>query len=228
MKKLARLLSLVLIASMVFAGAAFAGEGDYEAITIGTPRVVDPDEAPVDDPDGTSEATPETVPDDTSEAIPDAVPDEIPVVDWEMVEGELEELGIEGEFVLFEEVGFEMFLPDFLKPAELPANQPAAQTFIGFFLNETGEWYASVQYLETTIGFDKYREFLESLAGAEDISDFLVNGTPFVFYEIPEAATMSLATYTDGGILEFTFCPVDGEEFGMTAELMGASIHKAE
>ena len=204
MKKLARLLSLVLIASMVFAGAAFAGEGDNESITVGTPRVVDPDEAPVDDPD------------------------EIPVVDWEMVEGELEELGIEGEFVLFEEVGFEMFLPDFLKPAELPANQPAAQTFIGFFLNETGEWYASVQYLETTIGFDKYREFLESLAGAEDISDFLVNGTPFVFYEIPEAATMSLATYTDGGILEFTFCPVDGEEFGMTAELMGASIRKAE
>ena len=64
--------------------------------------------------------------------------------------------------------------------------------------------------------------------GTENISDFMVNGNHFIFYQMPEYDTMSLATYTKDSILEFTFSPVETSDFGDYAEIMGASISKTK
>ena len=151
--------------------------------------------------------------------------DEILAVNWEDVEEEVRQEGVEGSFVQFFEVGYEMFLPDNMYEVDVPEGQEAAETYIGLFITDTEDAYAAVQYIPTDITLDEYEEFLYSYEYAEDVEEFMINGNLFVLYFMPEADTMNFATQATDGLLEFIFYPDDGD-FSAYAEIMGASIRK--
>jgi len=151
------------------------------------------------------------------------------VLYWEDVAKEIEEEGLKGEFVTFGETGYEMWIPDILSPGQLPPGQPGADTFIGFYTTETGDAYASVQFVSADITLEQYEELLGTLEEVEDIDHFLINDNPFILYFIPGNDAMCLSTVVEGkGLLEFTFSPIDEGDFGGLAEVMGVSIRKTK
>lgn len=150
----------------------------------------------------------------------------IPEVRWEMVESEIEEEGLEGDFVTFEEVGYEMWIPAELHEEELPEGQMEKDTFIGFYMNDNLDHYVSVQFLPTELTLEDFKDFLETLDDVADMADFLVNDNPFVLYFMEEADIMVLTTHTGEGLLEVTFYPDSDGDFSSMAEIMGASIRK--
>lgn len=151
------------------------------------------------------------------------------VLYWEDVAEEIEMEGLKGDFVTFEEAGYEMWIPELLSPAQLPSGQPNPETFIGFFTTQEQDAYASVQFVPTSITLEQYQELLGTLSEVEDIDNFTINDNPFILYFIPGNDAMCLSTVIDGeGILEFTFSPIEEGDFGGLAEIMGVSIRKAK
>ena len=147
-----------------------------------------------------------------------------PVVNWADAEPALEELRLSGDFVTLEKTGYEMFLPDFFSPSELPAGQPNAETFPGFFVSDDGDAYISVQLVPTEWTLEDYRDFLEDYEESEDPSFCMVNGTLFVVYFMPSRDAMCLAAKTGDSLLEFTFYPDSDSDYAELSEIIGASI----
>ena len=159
----------------------------------------------------------------------DTLPDrpttgDYPVVNWADAEPALEELRLSGDFVTLEKTGYEMFLPDFFSPSELPAGQPNAETFPGFFVSDDGDAYISVQLVPTEWTLEDYQDFLEDYEESEDPSFCMVNGTLFVVYFMPSRDAMCLAAKTGDSLLEFTFYPDSDSDYAELSEIIGASI----
>ena len=155
---------------------------------------------------------------------------DVPAIYWEEAEAEVIEEGLDGEFVQFDEVGMEMWVPSFLIPSELPEGTEGAETFIAFFATEDGQDYASVQFVPSDITLDDYRELLDSLGDQlEDLAPYYINDQPFLVYFIPAGDRMCMSTVIEGkGILEFAFAPISDEYMEAYSEIMGVSIRPVE
>lgn len=163
----------------------------------------------------------------------DTLPDrptneEYPVINWADAEPALAELGLSGDFITLENTGYEMFLPDFFYPSELPDGQPNADSFPGFFVSDDGNAYISVQLVPTDWTLEEYRDFLDDYEESEDPSFCMVNGTLFVVYFMPSRDCMCLAAKTGDFLLEFTFYPDSDSDYIELSEIIGASIRPAQ
>jgi hypothetical protein len=149
---------------------------------------------------------------------------------WQMALDVIEEYGLEGDFITFDEVGLKMWLPDFLAPGTIPAEQPNQDMFIGYYSTADGSAFASAVYQPVDLTLDEYREVLDSMGDMlEDIDEFVINGLPCIVYFIPSTDMMCVSTVVEGkGLVEFTFAPVSDEDFGAFTEFMAISIQPAE
>ena len=149
---------------------------------------------------------------------------------WGMGLEVIDEYDLEGDFVTFDEVGLQLWLPDILTPGTLPEEQPEQDAFLGYYTTEDESAYASVVFQPTDMTLEDYAGMLESLGELiEDIEGYVINGRQFVGYYIPTGDTLCLATIIDGlGLVEFAFSPFSDEEFGAFIEIMGVSIQDAE
>ncbi len=155
---------------------------------------------------------------------------DVPAIFWEDAEAEVIEEGLEGEFVQFDEVGMEMWVPSYLNLVEVPEGTEGAETFIAFFAPEDESSYASVQYVPSDITLDDYRELLDSLGDQiEDLAPYYINGQPFLVYFISAGERMCMSTVVEGkGLLEFAFAPLSDEYMSGYSEIMGVSIRPVE
>ena len=150
-------------------------------------------------------------------------------ITWDLVEEEVEEMGIEGSFITFDEVNYEMFLPDNMLASSLPAGQTNPESFLGFYVTADGTAYAAIQFVEADITLDQYIELLGTLGTVEDIEKVRLNGNEFIVYFMPENDVMCLSTVVENsGLLEFSFYPSSDEDFGVYAEIIGCSIRPVE
>ena len=143
---------------------------------------------------------------------------EAPVTElnWSDVEGYLDQLGIEGDFVSFDEIAMKMWLPDNLKEVEL-TDEDKEEGFIGYFesTDDSDEQSAvSVVYVDLD-GMDimDYADQLAGMDGVSDIEPGIVNGLPCVSYEMKDQDSGTLAFMTEAGYgLEVTCTPVSSDE----------------
>ena len=135
---------------------------------------------------------------------------------WSDVEEFIEESGIKGDFVTFDEIAVQMWLPEILEEVELTDEDKEAG-FIGYY--ETGDdaeekAAVSVVYVDLDgMDISEYAEQLAEIDGVSDIEIGFVNGLPCVSYEMKDQDSGTLAFMTEAGYgLEVTCTPVSGEE----------------
>ena len=154
----------------------------------------------------------------------------IPVLYWDDVKAEAEDLGLSGEYVLFDEIGMEMWVPDAMVPAEVPEDQEGAETYVGFFVTAEEDSFVSVQYIPSDITLEDYRQIVESLE--EDIEgpeEYIINDQPFLLYYVSSTDSMCMSTVLDGmGLVEFIFAPLGDGDFSVYADFMGVSIRPVQ
>ena len=135
----------------------------------------------------------------------------------------------EGDFVVFDDIACQMWVPNALEPAEL-SDEDVEAGYIGYFVSEDGENVAAVMYVDAD-GMS-LEEYLESLQADEEVTDaamMTVNGNPAVSYDMPEKDTTCLAFGTEAGyILEFSFAPMSDEDYQGIIAFMAGSIMPAD
>ena len=153
--------------------------------------------------------------------------DDIPELYWDDQNIEyLEEEGITGEFITLEDVGLEIFMISDLKPTPLPEEQPERDSYLGFYTTDMDySAYVLIQFIETALTIDEYRDLVESIEETDNVLRFRINGLDFVTYSMPDSKLMCLSTMVeDKGLVEFSFYPSDDSDFVEIAEIIGSSI----
>lgn len=143
---------------------------------------------------------------------------EAPVTElnWSDVEGYLDQLGIEGDFVSFDEIAMKMWLPDNLKEVEL-TDEDKEEGFIGYFEStDDSEEQSAVSVVYVDLDGMDILDYADQLAGMDGVSDIepgIVNGLPCVSYEMKDQDSGTLAFMTEAGYgLEVTCTPVSSDE----------------
>ena len=143
---------------------------------------------------------------------------EAPVTElnWSDVEGYLDQLGIDGDFVSFDEIAMKMWLPDNLKEVEL-TDEDKEEGFIGYFEStDDSEEQSAVSVVYVDLDGMDILDYADQLAGMDGVSDIepgIVNGLPCVSYEMKDQDSGTLAFMTEAGYgLEVTCTPVSSDE----------------
>ena len=153
-------------------------------------------------------------------------------LNWEAVEPILEAIGIEGDFVTFDEVAVKMWLPAILDEVELTDEDNEAG-YIGYYeTGEDAESEAAVSVVYVDLGGMELSEYAEKVAEEDGVSDVemaTVNGLPCVTYELKDQDSGVLAFMTEAGYgLEITCSPVSTEEAQSMLAFILSSIMPTE
>jgi hypothetical protein len=155
---------------------------------------------------------------------------EAPVTElsWSDVEGYLDQLGIEGDFVSFDEIAMKMWLPDNLKEVEL-TDEDKEEGFIGYFEStDDSEEQSAVSVVYVDLDGMDILDYADQLAGMDGVSDIepgIVNGLPCVSYEMKDQDSGTLAFMTEAGYgLEVTCTPISSDEAQTMVGLILSSI----
>ena len=146
-------------------------------------------------------------------------------ITWEQVAPMLEEAGITGEFVTFDEIAVKIFVPDGMAAAEL-TDEDRQNGYIGYFAAEDGDAIA-IQYVD--LNGMELADYAAQVAevGATEIETGPVNGLPCISYEYNTNLCCSFTTQM-GYILEVTVGPLPDDNAKLGASAILASIQAAE
>lgn len=154
---------------------------------------------------------------------------EIAEINWEDMVAADEQSGndliAQGDFVTFDEIAVQMWVPNVLQPVEL-TDEDKENGYIGYFATEEQDAAAAVQYVDVDgMSLDEYMEYLQGEDGVKDPEYVIVNGIQCISYDIPDTDTTCISFETQAGyILEFSFSPMSDEGFQAVIAFMGASI----
>ena len=146
---------------------------------------------------------------------------------WEDIAPSVEEAGWEGEFVAFDEIAIQMFVPSGGKSTEL-TDEDKETGYIAYYMTDDETSAVSVMYVDVQ-GMDlaQYQEYLEGESDVAEIDPGIINGIEVLTYTIPEKDTACVSIATQAGyILEFSFTPMSDEGFASVAQIMMASIQE--
>lgn len=148
-------------------------------------------------------------------------------INWEDVAPAVEEAGWEGDFVTFDEIAVQIFVPDVLLPTEL-TDEDREQGYIGYYMTEDETAAVSVMYVDMeSTTMEEYQAYLEEEPDVDEIETGVINGIPVITYTMPESDTACVSITTEAGyVLEFAFSPVSDEGFEAVAQIMMASIQE--
>lgn len=133
-----------------------------------------------------------------------------------------------GDFVVINELGLKMWLPEELKEAQLDDEMEAAG-YLRYYTSEDNKKNAAVTYVDMDgIGLLDYEKLVEQ-AGGSKLEEIDLNGLGAIRYELKESDLEAVAFVTEKGyVLEFLFYPVSDNDFEKEAGYMQASIMSAE
>ncbi len=146
-------------------------------------------------------------------------------ITWEQVAPMLEEIGLTGEFVTFDEIAVKIFIPEGMNAVEL-SDEDRQNGYIGYFAAEDGDAIA-VQYVDVE-GME-LADYAAQLAetDATEIETGTVNGLPCVSYEYESNLCCSFTTQM-GYILEVSVGPLPDDNAKLGDSAILASIQAAE
>ena len=146
-------------------------------------------------------------------------------ITWEQVAPVLEESGITGEFVTFDEIAVKLFVPAGMTAVEL-SDEDKANGYIGYFTDESGDAIA-VQYVDVEgMDLETYAAKVAEVGGTE-IETGTVNGLPCISYEYNTNMICAFTTQK-GYILEVAVGPLPDDNAKLVAGFILASIQSAE
>lgn len=146
-------------------------------------------------------------------------------LNWADFEPILEESGVAGEFVTFDEIAVKIWIPEGMNAVEL-SEEDVEQGFIGCFAPDDQSAQLSVVYADVSgMTLEEYGETLSSTEGVTEVEYGTVNGLPCVTYQMPEQDTVSIAFTTEAGyVLEVTCWPLSEENAVLVWGAVTASI----
>ena len=146
-------------------------------------------------------------------------------ITWEQVAPMVEESGLTGEFVTFDEIAVKLFVPTGMNAVEL-SDEDRQNGYIGYFAADDGSAIA-VQYVD--MNGMTLTDYAAQLAetDATGIETGTVNGLPCVSYEFGTNLCCSFTTQM-GYILEVTVGPVEDDNAKLGGSVILASIQAAE
>ena len=166
------------------------------------------------------------------------------VLNWEDCSPE-EDGDVTGSFRRVEDTSFSLWIPDDMAEAEL-SEQDLKQGYLAYYMEPDEERAVAVQRVavsglemfmdeedkdgEKDNGFslDRYKNILTYFE-AENVSDYIINGMPALYYELPEYSTASVSFIDkDGYMAEISFYPVPDDDFAPVVSTVMASIRKSE
>ena len=149
---------------------------------------------------------------------------EVAEVNWADVEPGVAALGLEGEFVSFDEVALKIWIPSSMEEVEL-TEEEEAQGFIACFMDDDETAQISVVYVDMDgMELDEYAQKLPEV-GAENVVMERINGLDAVEYKLPENDSLTVAFATQAGyILEVTMAPASAENADIAWGIVGSSI----
>ena len=150
-------------------------------------------------------------------------------LNWSDVEGQIEESGIEGEFVTFDQIAMKVWVPSVLKEVEL-TEEDVEKGYIGYYATDDQAAAMAIVYVNVDgMDLDTYQEQLSEDEDVKNPARMVINGYDCLNYDLASNDSTNIAFATEmGAILEFTFSPISDEGFSATAALMAASIQPAE
>ena len=144
---------------------------------------------------------------------------------WDQIAPMLEEKGITGEFVTFDEIAVKIFVPTGMNVVEL-SDEDRENGIIGYFAADDGD-AISVQYINLDgMDLETYAAQVAEQGGTE-IETGTVNGLPCISYEYESNMVCSFTTQM-GYILEVAVGPLADDNAKFGASIILASIQSAE
>ena len=156
-----------------------------------------------------------------------ALADTATQLDWAEIEPTLAAYGLEGDFVAFDEVAVQMWIPASMSAVEL-TEEDAANGYIAYFLDDDETAQIAIVYADVNgMSLEEYAAALPEL-GAGDVELLIVNGLAAVSYTVAETNSLSVAFATEAGyILEVTMAPVSAEGAEVAWTIVTSSIQAA-
>ena len=146
-------------------------------------------------------------------------------ITWEQVAPMVEESGLTGEFVTFDEIAVKLFVPTGMNAVEL-SDEDRQNGYIGYFAADDGSAIA-VQYVDVNgMSLEDYAAQLAE-TDATGIETGTVNGLPCVSYEFGTNLCCSFTTQM-GYILEVAVGPLPDDNAKLAASVILSSIQAAE
>ena len=156
-------------------------------------------------------------------------PAEAVELNWEQGEALIQQLGLEGDFVTFDEIACKLWIPAELQPLEL-TEEDTEEGYIGYFQSEDESKVIAVQYVNMDgMDLDTYQANIEEMEGVTNLERSMINGLECLTYMMPDQDSGTLAFTTQMGyILEITYVPVSDEEYFTAVSASMSSIQGAE
>ncbi len=150
-------------------------------------------------------------------------------LNWEQGEAFIEQAGLEGDFVTFDEIACKLWVPAELQALEL-TDEDREEGYIGYFQSEDESKVIAVQYVNMDgMDLDTYQANVEAMEGVTDLERGIFNGLEGLTYMMPDQDSGTLAFTTQMGyILEITYVPVSDAEFFNAVSASMCSIQPVE
>ncbi len=146
------------------------------------------------------------------------------VIAWEDMEDAVNE-SFDGGFVVFDDAGFKMWIPDVFEEVEL-TDEDVEQGYIGYFATEDNEAaIAVVINTESELDLESYMEALEEDESVSEVEVAVVNDIPCISYSNEDNDSGSIAfELEDGSLVEISFAPISDEGFAELVSIISASV----
>ena len=156
-------------------------------------------------------------------------------VNWGDLIEDLAEDNLEGEFVIINELGLKMWIPEDMKEETVDEDMKDAG-YLRYYTSSNQKAKGTndkptvaVTYVDMDgLGLPAYEKLVET-SGGSGLTELNLNGLGAITYDLEEADLTAIAFVTERGyIVEFLFYPMSDEAFAKEVEYMTASIMSAE
>lgn len=133
-------------------------------------------------------------------------------LNWDEIAPIIEQSGVAGDFVTFDEIAVKIWIPSDLQAVEL-TDEDRQNGFIGYFADAEQTASLSVVYVDVSgMSIEDYTAQLGQMEGVDEIEAGTVNGLPCVSYKISAQDSGHIAFATEAGyILEVSVAPTSTE-----------------
>ncbi len=146
------------------------------------------------------------------------------VLNWADSEARFAQEGIPGDFVVIKKVGMKVWVPAALQQAELTKSDTDAGHLARFSAGEGKQEMSVILYDMEGATLEEYKD-QQSVFGAVNMTDILVNGVKGIYYEIPDNDCLCASfPVSKGHIVEVTCKPMSDEGWKQVWVNMIASI----
>ena len=149
------------------------------------------------------------------------------VLNWSDIEADIEELGIDADFVQLGDMNLMMWLPNVFSEQEL-TEEDVENGYLAYLTTDDESAVIAVMSVDLGESLEEWEKELPD-HGVTDAEMGTVNGFQALMYSMPEDDCMCLDFERENGeILEFTFYPMSDEDFTGVASIIMMSLQPIE